>query len=165
MIWQTLLWYTCRQIRTGSTPGSSIYLEQTFVFRVNVQLIFKNVRRNKKVYTRWKSEKIPPRQIQHHVIDLKMELLVKIVINLKLQTAFVKRSILDVSHYLSSPLTAISQTFFYKQQKSYITVFWKGDSYHPSKIYLFKANNRNNKNTRARCEIYRLSALEWHNWH
>ena len=38
---------------------SSIYLERTFVCRVDVQLIFKNVRRNKKVYTKCKSEKIP----------------------------------------------------------------------------------------------------------
>ena len=36
-----------------------IYLEQTFVCRVNVQLIFKNVRRNKKVYAKCKFEKIP----------------------------------------------------------------------------------------------------------
>ena len=39
--------------------ASSKYLEQTFVCRVNVQLIFKNVRRNKKLYTECKSEKIP----------------------------------------------------------------------------------------------------------
>ena len=38
--------------------ASSIYLEQKFVCRVNVQLIFKNVRRNKKVHTKCKSEKI-----------------------------------------------------------------------------------------------------------
>ena len=31
--------------------ASSINLEQTFVFRVDVQLTFKNVRRNKMVYT------------------------------------------------------------------------------------------------------------------
>ena len=29
------------------------YLNQTFVCRVNVQLIFKNVRRNRKAYTNW----------------------------------------------------------------------------------------------------------------
>ena len=39
--------------------ASSIYLEQTFVCIVDVQLIFKNTRRNKKVYTKCKSEKIP----------------------------------------------------------------------------------------------------------
>ena len=39
--------------------ASSKYIEQTFVCRVDVQLIFKNVRRNKKLYTKCKSEKIP----------------------------------------------------------------------------------------------------------
>ena len=37
--------------------ASSIYLEQTFVGRVDVQLIFENVGRNKKVYNKCKSEK------------------------------------------------------------------------------------------------------------
>ena len=46
--------HDCFQIWTRS-----VYLEQTFVCRVDVQLIFKNVRRNKKVYTKCKSEKIP----------------------------------------------------------------------------------------------------------
>ena len=36
----------------------SLHLAQTILCRVNVQLIFKNVRRNKKVYTEYKSEKI-----------------------------------------------------------------------------------------------------------
>ena len=31
---------------------SSIYLEQTFVYGADVQLIFKNVMRNKKIYTK-----------------------------------------------------------------------------------------------------------------
>ena len=39
--------------------ASSIYLEHTFVCRVDIQLIFKNVRKNKKAYTKCKSEKIP----------------------------------------------------------------------------------------------------------
>ena len=37
---------------------SSIYLEQTFVCGADVQLIFKNVMRNKKIYTKCKSGKI-----------------------------------------------------------------------------------------------------------
>ena len=37
--------------------ASSIYLEQTFVCRGDVQLIFKIVSRNKKIYTKCKSEK------------------------------------------------------------------------------------------------------------
>ena len=36
--------------------ASSIYLKQAFACRIDVQLIFKNVRRNKKVYTKCKSE-------------------------------------------------------------------------------------------------------------
>ena len=39
--------------------ASSIYLEQTFVCRVDIQLVFKNMRRNKKVYTKCNSEKRP----------------------------------------------------------------------------------------------------------
>ena len=45
-----------------------------------------------------------PRQIQHPVIDLKKGLLVKIVKDFKLQTIFIKRSILIVPQLLSSPL-------------------------------------------------------------
>ena len=37
----------------------SRYLEQTIVYRVDIQLIFKNISRNKKVCTKCKSEKIP----------------------------------------------------------------------------------------------------------
>ena len=45
---------------------------------------------------------------QHPVTDLKMKLLVKIVIDFKLETIFAKKSILDVSQALSSPLTIIN---------------------------------------------------------
>ena len=48
-----------------------------------------------------------PRQIQHPTKDFKIELLVKIVIDFKLQTIFAKKSILDVSKVLSSPLITI----------------------------------------------------------
>ena len=51
--------------------------------RVDVQLIFKNVRRNKKVYTKCKLKKIPEAD-SALVIELKMELLVKIVMDFKL---------------------------------------------------------------------------------
>ena len=34
---------------------SNVYVEQTFVCRVVVQLIFKNVKKNKKIYTKCKS--------------------------------------------------------------------------------------------------------------
>ena len=39
--------------------ASRIYLEQTFVCRVDVQLTFKNITKNLKAYTKFKSEKIP----------------------------------------------------------------------------------------------------------
>ena len=64
--------------------ASSIYLEQTFVCKVDVRLIFKNVRRNKKAYIPNVNLTKYARKIQHPVIDLKMELLVKIVNYFKL---------------------------------------------------------------------------------
>ena len=39
--------------------GSSWYLEQTLVSRVDAQLSSKNVRRNKKDYTKCRSEEMP----------------------------------------------------------------------------------------------------------
>ena len=39
--------------------ASSVHLEQTFLCKADVQLIVKNVKRNKKAYTKCKSEKIP----------------------------------------------------------------------------------------------------------
>ena len=38
--------------------ASSIHIEHTFLCKVDVQLIFKSVKRNEKVYTKRKSEKI-----------------------------------------------------------------------------------------------------------
>ena len=54
---------------------------------------------------------------QHPVIDLNMKLLVKIVNDLKQESIFAKRSILDVSQVLSLPLTTFFTFFyvFYKQ--------------------------------------------------
>ena len=42
----------------ASIYTSGIYVEQKFMCRVDVRLIFKKVRRNKKVYTKCKSENI-----------------------------------------------------------------------------------------------------------
>ena len=58
-------------------------VKQTFVCRVDIPLILKNVTRRKKLYKKSKSKK-NPRQIQHPTTDLQMELLVKIVIDFKL---------------------------------------------------------------------------------
>ena len=59
----------------------SIYLEQTFVSRVDVKLIFKNDRRNKEVYTKCRSKKIPEvgSAPYNRKTELKMVLLLKIV--------------------------------------------------------------------------------------
>ena len=66
---------------------------------------FKNVRRNKKFYTKmWIWEKYP-RQIQHPVIYLNMELLVRIINDFKLWAIFAKRSILDASQVLINKST------------------------------------------------------------
>ena len=107
---------------------SSIYFEQTFACGVDVPLIFKMLREIKRFILNL-NEKKYPRQIQHPIKDLKTEVLVKIVVNFKLQTSFVKRSILDVSQVLSSPLTTINQTFFTNNKramgsfKRYVTLF------------------------------------------
>ena len=56
-----ILWYPCCQIWTGPTPVAMLLiytLNRNTLCRVEVQLIFKNVRRNKKVYTKCKSEEI-----------------------------------------------------------------------------------------------------------
>ena len=63
--------------------AANIKVEETFVFRVDVQLLFENVGRNKKIYTKCKSEKLPE-VVQHPVIVLKMQLLVKFVNDFKL---------------------------------------------------------------------------------
>ena len=60
--------------------ASSIYLEQTFVCKVDLQL---NVRRKKRSILNVNLKNYP-RQIQHPAIDLKMELTAKIVSNFKL---------------------------------------------------------------------------------
>ena len=58
-------------------------VKQTLLCRVDVLLIFKNVRRKKRSIINVNLKKYA-RQIQHHVTDLKMELLVKIVNGCKL---------------------------------------------------------------------------------
>ena len=73
----------------------------------------------KELQVKCKSEKKCPSQIQNRIIDLKMELLVKIVNNFKLKTIFAKSLILDVPQVLSSPLTTINQTFLMKTKELY----------------------------------------------
>ena len=78
-----------------------------------------------------------------------MELLVKIVNKFKQKTIFVKGSILDVSQVLSSPLT----TFFTNNKRIISRFFGTVIPTTPLGLYLFKVNDRNIKNTRARCEM------------
>ena len=89
------------------------------MWKVDVQLIFKNIRRNKN-----KNLKKPPSQAQHIVIDLKMELLVKIgkTIHFRCVTGCDYTS--DYS----------KSNIFFEQRNSYITVFWNGDPYYPTGI-------------------------------
>ena len=49
-----------------------IHLDQTSVYRVEVQLIFQNIRRNKKVYIKCKSEKIPKAVVFSILTSLQM---------------------------------------------------------------------------------------------
>ena len=86
-----------------------------------------------------------PRQIQHPVINLKIELLVKTVNDFKLLTIFAKRSILDVSQVLSSPLTAINQTFFMKNKRAISWFCGMLNLIAQPEFYLIKVNNRNIK--------------------
>ena len=110
--------------------ASSIYVEQKFVCKV--QLIFKNVRRNKKIYTKCKSEKYLS-QIQHSTIDLKMELFVKIVNCFKL-SYFCKN--IHFRYVTGSEFASDynRSNVLYKQEKSYITVSWNSDFYYPAAI-------------------------------
>ena len=81
-----------------------------------------------------------PREIQHPITDVKMELLPKIANAFNLKTFLQKtkkNTILDASQVLGLPLTSINVS--YKQQKSYITVFWKGGSYYLVEILLVQS--------------------------
>ena len=81
-----------------------------------------------------------PREIQHPITDVKMELLPKIANTFNLKTFLQKakkNTILDASQVLGLPLTSINIS--YKQQKSYITVFWNGGSYYLVEILLVQS--------------------------
>ena len=69
--------------------ASSIYLEQIFVCRVDTQLLFEDVRRNKRFILNINLKKYP-RQIQHPTTDLKMELVVKLLMTLNCKLFFQK---------------------------------------------------------------------------
>ena len=94
-----------------------------------------------------------PRKIQHPVIHLKIELIVKIINDFKLQIIFGKRSILYMSQVLSLPLPTINQTFLMNNKRAIPRFFGTMALCTQPKFYLFKVNNRNIKKTRTRCEM------------
>ena len=75
--------------------------------------------------------------MRHPVIDLKMELLVKIVNEFKLYTSFAKRSTLDVPQVLSSPLTTIYQMFFTNNKRAMSRFFGAVTLTNQPGFYLF----------------------------
>ena len=89
------------------------------------------------------------RQTQYCVIDLKMELLVDIVNDFKLETIFAKISILDVSQVLSMSLTTINRKFFTNYKRAISRFFRTVTLTTQPGIYLLRANNKNTKNIRA----------------
>ena len=124
--------------------ASNIYFEQTLVCRVDIQLIFKYVKRNKRPILNVNFKK-HPKQIQQLVKDLKMELFVNIIINFKLQTIFAKRSILDVPNVLSLPLTTTNQMFFTNNKNAISALFGTVTLTTQPRFYPFKVNRRNTK--------------------
>ena len=127
--------------------------------RVDVPLIFKNVRRRKKVYNKCKSEKIPkadsaPRNI------LKWSFLSKLLTTLNCKLFLRKSTILDVSQVPSSPtintttiLVTINQIILRNNKRAISRFFGTIALTNKPRFYLFKINNRNTKNIRPRCEI------------
>ena len=82
-----------------------------------------------------------------------MELLIKIVNDFKLYTNFGKSPSLDVPQILGPSLTIINQMFLTNNKKSSIMVFGTVAFTTQLGFCLFQVNNRNTKNTRARCEM------------
>ena len=77
-----------------------------------------------------------PRQIQQPITDLKMELLVKIVNDFKLQTIFAKKHHFRCVTGSEFASDCNKSNVSYEQKKSYITVFWNGGCYYLAKILL-----------------------------
>ena len=77
-----------------------------------------------------------PKQIQHPVADLKMELLAKIVNDLKLWTTFAKKHHCRCAIGSEFASDYNKSNVSYEQQKSYITIFRNGGSYYLAEILL-----------------------------
>ena len=122
----------------------------------------------KKLQVKCESEKVHTANSAPEVIDLKMELLIKIVNDFKLYTNFAKSPSLDVPQILGPSLTIINQMFLTNNKKSSIMVFGTVAFTTQLGFCLFQVNNRNTKNTRARCEMcVKLTIMtpEWRQWH
>ena len=83
-----------------------------------------------------------PTQIQHHVTDLKMELLVKIVNDFKLSSIFAKKHHFRCVRSSEFDSDYNKSNRSYEQQKSYITIFWNGASYYLAKILLVQSQQQ-----------------------
>ena len=97
-----------------------------------------------------------PRQIRHPVIDLKMELLVKIVTDFKLCTFRKKIHIRCVTgsefaSYYNSII--INQPFFTNNKRALSLFFGTVTLTTQPEFYFFKVKNRNTKNDTARCDM------------
>ena len=94
-----------------------------------------------------------PRQTQHPVIDLNMELLVKTLNDLTVNYFYKKIHFRCVTGSEFASDYNKSNVFYEHQNKGYFAVFWNSETYYQPGFYLFKVNNRNTKSTRAGCEM------------
>ena len=129
-------WHSCRLMSCKNSHKYKFYLVST---KICHKVAFNDI------YNKHNKQ----RRFQHPVIDfnmeltdLNMELIIKIVNDFKQYTIFAKGSILDVSQAFQR---------FYEQQKNYITVFGTVSPTTLFGFYMFKVNDRNTENTRARC--------------
>ena len=89
-------------------------------------------------------------QIQHTLINLKKDLLIKIANDFKLKTNFAKKNQFRCATGSEFASDYNQCNISYKQQNGYIMVFRTKTNL--LGFCLFQANNRNITNTRARCE-------------
>ena len=71
-----------------------------------------------------------------------MELLVKIVIYFKLWTIFAKKHYFKCVAGFEFASDYNKSNVSYEQQKSYVTVFWKGGSYYLAEILLAQSQQK-----------------------
>ena len=86
-------------------------VKQTLIWRVDVPLTFKNVRRRKKVYNKCKSEKNTQGRFSITQQIWKWSFLLKLLTTVNCKLFSQKSTILDVTQILSSPLTKTNPCF------------------------------------------------------